>query len=65
METYLEGGFDLRPLQNGTRGGGINAGHTIGVTDETGMYAVENVHHIRDFHVSLLRLLGLDDNKLT
>jgi hypothetical protein len=46
-------------------GGGCNAGHTIGATDETGMTAVENIHHIRDFHVTLLRLLGLDDNKLT
>lgn len=46
-------------------GGGCNAGHTIGATDETGITAVENVHHIRDFHVTLLRLLGLDDNKLT
>lgn len=46
-------------------GGGVNAGHTIGATDETGMEAVENVHHIRDLHVTLLRLLGLDDNKLT
>jgi len=46
-------------------GGGCNAGHTIGATDETGMTAVENVHHVRDFHVTLLKLLGLDDNKLT
>ena len=46
-------------------GGGCNAGHTIGATDEFGMTAVENVHHVRDFHVTLLRLLGLDDNKLT
>ena len=46
-------------------GGGCNAGHTIGATDDTGMTAVENVHHVRDFHVTLLRLLGLDDNKLT
>jgi hypothetical protein len=46
-------------------GGGCNAGHTIGATDETGMTAVEDVHHVRDFHVTLLRLLGLDDNKLT
>ncbi|MGB1123882.1 MAG: DUF1501 domain-containing protein [Phycisphaeraceae bacterium] len=46
-------------------GGGCNAGHTIGSTDETGMTAVEDVHHVRDFHVTLLRLLGLDDNKLT
>ena len=46
-------------------GGGCNAGHTIGATDEIGMTAVEEVHHVRDFHVTLLRLLGLDDNKLT
>ncbi len=46
-------------------GGGCNAGHTIGATDELGMTAVENVRHVRDFHVTLLRLLGLDDNKLT
>jgi len=46
-------------------GGGCNAGHTIGATDETGMTAVQEVHHVRDFHVTLLRLLGLDDNKLT
>ncbi|MCB1230742.1 MAG: DUF1501 domain-containing protein [Verrucomicrobiae bacterium] len=46
-------------------GGGVNAGHTIGATDDIGEKAVDNVHHIRDFHVTLLRLLGLDDNKLT
>jgi hypothetical protein len=46
-------------------GGGCNAGHTIGATDETGAEAVEEVHHVRDLHVTLLRLLGLDDNKLT
>ena len=46
-------------------GGGCNAGHTIGSTDELGMQAVEEVHPVRDFHVTLLRLLGLDDNKLT
>lgn len=46
-------------------GGGVNAGHTIGATDEIGAKAVDQVHHVRDFHVTLLRLLGLDDNKLT
>ena len=29
------------------------------------MTAVEDVRHVRDFHVTLLKLLGLDDNKLT
>ena len=43
----------------------MNAGHTIGATDEMGMEAVEGVAHVRNLHVTLLRLLGLDDNKLT
>lgn len=46
-------------------GGGCKAGHTFGATDELGMQAVELRRHVRDFHVTLLRLLGLDDNKLT
>ncbi len=46
-------------------GGGCNAGHTIGATDELGMQAVEEVRHVRDFHVTLLQLIGLDDNRLT
>jgi hypothetical protein len=29
------------------------------------MKAVECVHHVRDLHVTLLHLLGLDDNRLT
>jgi hypothetical protein len=46
-------------------GGGVNAGHTVGSTDELGDKAVECVHPIRDLHVTLLHLLGLDDNRLT
>ena len=46
-------------------GGGGKAGHTSGATDEIGATAVDVVHPLRDFHVTLLRLLGLDDNKLT
>jgi hypothetical protein len=46
-------------------GGGTRAGHTVGATDETGGQAVECVHHVRDLHVTLLHLLGLDDNRLT
>jgi len=46
-------------------GGGVKAGHIIGQTDEIGEKAVEVVHPIKDLHVTLLRLLGLDDNKLT
>jgi len=46
-------------------GGGIRAGCRVGATDEIGEKAVETVHPIRDLHVTLLHLLGLDDNKLT
>jgi hypothetical protein len=46
-------------------GGGCRAGETIGATDELGAEAVDEVHHIRDLHVTLLHLLGLDDNRLT
>ena len=27
--------------------------------------ALPHVHHVRDFHVTLMHLLGLDDNRLT
>jgi len=46
-------------------GGGVNRGATVSATDEMGDTAVDVVHPIRDLHVTLLRLLGLDDNKLT
>ncbi len=46
-------------------GGGIKKGTVVGGTDEIGEKAVEIVHPIKDFHVTLLRLFGLDDNKLT
>jgi uncharacterized protein (DUF1501 family) len=45
-------------------GGGVKAG-IVGATDEIGAEAVDCVHHVRDLHVTLLHLLGLDDNKLT
>lgn len=45
-------------------GGGVKPG-IVGATDEVGSSAVECVHPIRDLHVTLLHLLGLDDNKLT
>ncbi|MEO0414682.1 MAG: DUF1501 domain-containing protein, partial [Verrucomicrobiota bacterium] len=45
-------------------GGGVRPG-VVGATDELGAEAVDVKHPIRDFHVTLLHLLGLDDNKLT
>lgn len=46
-------------------GAGVRAGEVIGATDDTGRKAVETVHPIKDFHVTLLHLLGLDDSRLT
>jgi hypothetical protein len=46
-------------------GGGVKTGHAVGATDELGAKAVEVVHPIKDLHVTILHLLGLDDNQLT
>jgi hypothetical protein len=46
-------------------GGGVKAGHIVGATDEIGQKAVEVVHPLRDVHVTILDLLGLDDASLT
>ena len=46
-------------------GGGVKAGHAVGATDDVGEKAVETVRPIKDLHVTLLHLLGLDDNRLT
>ena len=46
-------------------GGGVKKGTVVGATDELGAKAVDCVHPIRDVHVTMMDLLGLDDNKLT
>jgi hypothetical protein len=46
-------------------GGGVRRGVTVGATDEIGAEAVEAVHPIKDLHMTLLHLLGLDDRRLT
>ena len=46
-------------------GGGAPRGQIVGATDETGRTAVEVVHPIKNMHVTLLHLLGLDDTRLT
>ncbi len=46
-------------------GGGVKAGHVIGATDELGAKAVDVVHPLKNLHVTILHLLGLNDNKLT
>jgi hypothetical protein len=46
-------------------GAGIKPGTVIGATDELGYKAVESPYHIRDLHATILRLMGLDDMRLT
>ncbi len=57
-------GHNNRAMTMLLAGGGVKPG-VVGATDELGSSAVECVHPIRDLHVTLLHLLGLDDNKLT
>ncbi len=45
-------------------GGGVKAGHTIGATDELGLYAVEDKLHVHDIHATIMGLLGIDHTKL-
>jgi hypothetical protein len=46
-------------------GGGVKGGMAYGSTDEVGLRAEENPVHIRDFHATLLHILGLDHEALT
>ena len=45
--------------------GGVKRGAIVGATDDIGSKPTEIGHPIRDHHVTILHLLGLDDNKLT
>jgi len=46
-------------------GGGVKGGTVVGATDQFGYRAVENKKSIYDLHATILRLLGLDFEKLT
>jgi hypothetical protein len=46
-------------------GAGIKPGTILGATDPLGYRAVESPYHMRDLHATILRLLGLDDMRLT
>jgi len=46
-------------------GGGVRGGTTVGATDEIGLRAIEEPHHFRDIHATMLHQLGLDQHKLT
>ena len=46
-------------------GGGIRGGMTYGETDDFGFQAVKDKVHIHDIHATILRLVGLDHERLT
>ena len=46
-------------------GAGVRPGVSVGVTDELGRKAVEDVRPLHDFHATILHLLGLDHEALT
>ena len=45
-------------------GGGVKGGRVVGDTDEFGLRGLGDRYHMRDFHATILQLLGLDQNRL-
>jgi hypothetical protein len=45
-------------------GGGIKGGIVHGATDELGFHAAESRHYVTDLHATVLRLLGLDPQRM-
>jgi len=41
-------------------GGGVKGGRIVGQTDEFGLRALGEKYHMRDFHATVLHLLGYD-----
>ncbi len=60
-------GRDHHPLCNTMwfAGAGIEPGVVHGETDDFGYNAVENRVHVRDFHATMLHMLGIDHTRLT
>jgi uncharacterized protein (DUF1501 family) len=46
-------------------GGGLPGGTSYGETDEFGYNAVTDKVHVRDFHATMLHMLGIDHQRLT
>lgn len=46
-------------------GAGVKAGTTYGETDDMGYRALKNPVHLRDFHATLLELVGFDHHRLS
>ena len=45
-------------------GGGAKGGTSVGETDELGLRGIGERYHMRDFHATMLHMLGLDQHKL-
>ena len=45
-------------------GGGAKGGCVVGETDELGLRGVGDRYHMRDFHATILHLLGMEQNRL-
>ncbi len=69
MPTFQKGALGRDHNPNGftcwLAGAGVKHGHSHGATDEFGYQAVEDVVTVRDFHATILHLLGLDHERLT
>lgn len=46
-------------------GAGVPGGRAYGATDPVGLRAVEKPVHVRDFHATVLHLMGIDHQRLT
>ncbi len=46
-------------------GGGVKSGMSYGETDELGYNAAKDIVHVRDFHATLLHLLGIDHHRFS
>ena len=46
-------------------GGGIKGGTVIGGTDDIGLKAVDQPHHLRDVHTTVLHQLGMNQHQLS
>lgn len=46
-------------------GGGVKGGTIAGATDDIGLNAVQDPHHLRDVHTTVLHQLGLEQNALS
>ena len=46
-------------------GGGVRGGQIVGATDEIGLRTIEQPHHFRDIHTTILHQLGIHQDDLT